>query len=375
MKKRDEFREKLQSTFFIIIFTILFFGLPLQASAKVTGMCVDCHTMHNSQNGANVNAGGAMDNLLSIPAGSASTVDVCVGCHSSTTANTIINNVPIVYNTTEPTTPLAGGNFHWVGAGDDTKGHNVYGIADPDSLTVAPGKNPAGCGTTGSCHFTLAVAPSENNYYRGGCRGCHVFTYHHEDNGVYRFLKGHDESPPLSGTLDSSVRDISSHTDYVTGVEDSDWEYTTDAAGDHNYYKGVNLEYTSNGISLKTTHSMTAFCSGCHGVFHGPLLLGQGMGSASPWKRHPTDIQLPDTGEYGEYDPDADANYSTLSPVAWINPGSPARSEAIVMCLSCHRPHGSPEPDLLRWGYGDCQAGTPNADCGCFNCHTEKDGS
>ncbi len=374
MKKSEEYKmHKRYLIFIIIIMSMLVIGVPLQLSAKVTGVCSNCHTMHNSQDGDAVNAGGSLDNLIKLPDDSAGSADVCVGCHSSTTAETIINSVPIVYNTTEPTTPLAGGNFHWVAAGDDSKGHNVYGLASPDSLTEAPGKNPAGCGTAGSCHYTLATAPSESNYNRGGCRGCHVFTYHHEDNGVYRFLKGHDQNPDASIVDDR--RDIITNPDYVTGVEDDDWEYTTNNTGDHNYYKGTDEVYSSSGIALKATHSITAFCSGCHGVFHGPLTLGEGMGGSSPWRRHPTDIQLPDEGEYGGYDPDVDANYSTLSPVAWLDPENPTRSGAIVMCLSCHRPHGSDQPDLLRWAYGNCVAGTSNSNCGCFNCHTEKDGS
>ncbi len=374
MKIIDKINENKQYLFVVAIISIIFLCVPFQIHAKVSGICTNCHTMHNSQNGDPVNAGGANDYLLSLPAGSASTVDVCVGCHSSTTSNTIINDVPIVYNSTEPTTPLAGGNFYWVAGGDNSKGHNVYGLASSDSLTEAPGRNTAGCSAAGSCHYTLATPPSPDNYNRGGCRGCHVFTYHHEDNNVYRFLKGHDQSPPLGGSIDDR-KDIASHTDYVIGVEDDDWEYTTDNAGDHNYYKGTTSPYTSGGTALGVTNTITAFCSGCHGVFHGPFLLNDGMGSASPWRRHPTDIQLPDSGEYGAYDPQIDANYSTLSPVAWVDPANPAREDAIVMCLSCHRPHGSPEPDMLRWAYGNCTAGSQNANCGCFNCHSEKDGS
>jgi predicted CXXCH cytochrome family protein len=47
---------------------------------------------------------------------------------------------------------------------------------------------------------------------------------------------------------------------------------------------------------------------------------------------------------------------------------------AIVMCLSCHRAHGSDQPDLLRWAYAGMQAGTGTADTGCFVCHTTKNG-
>ncbi len=119
----------------------------------VTGNCVNCHSMHFSQNGQpplfqgqavdGPNAGLLLAN--------------CVGCHSNTTSSETIymlgdSRVPSVYNPgNEPTYPsngstssaLAGGNFFWVGqAGGDVFGHNVFGIAglDPNhSVNGAPG--------------------------------------------------------------------------------------------------------------------------------------------------------------------------------------------------------------------------------------------
>lgn len=377
--------------FFAIIFLLAF---PFKISAKVTGVCTNCHTMHNSQNGSAERRSGdgvGWDATPELAGGSPDTtpasnllVTGCVGCHSSTTGNTIVNKggsqVPIVYNINGPSQNiLAGGNFYW-SASDSTKGHNVYGIADGDMLTSAPGRNPAGCAN--SCHDTLAVAPSSENSNRGGCQGCHVFTYHHEDNGVYRFLKGHGKSTSLP--ISSLNKDISSSPDYVEGIEDDDWEQET--ADDHNWYKGTDKAYVSGGLGLKTYKTISSFCSGCHSVFHGPYdpVIKEGMGGGSsgylaypgsPWMRHPTDITLPDTGEYGNYDPEDPVQYSALAPVAWTNPSSPARSGAVVMCLSCHRPHGTQYSDMLRWDYNSCNAGTPNSDCGCFKCHTEKNGS
>jgi predicted CXXCH cytochrome family protein len=93
------------------------------------------------------------------------------------------------------------------------------------------------------------------------------------------------------------------------------------------------------------------------------------MGNESPWLRHPSDVTLPQTDEYGTYDPVN--NYSTEAPVAWLNPGTPAAGEAIVMCLSCHKAHGSDQPDMLRWDYSAMIAGGGGSG-GCFTCHTEK---
>ncbi|MEW5746844.1 MAG: cytochrome c3 family protein [Nitrospirota bacterium] len=374
-----------------IVFSAIFFfvlsALELPLSAKVTGPCANCHTMHNSQNGSPVARTGtgtgwngsnqlAGGTVQTTPLGTLLTTD-CVGCHTSTGSAPIVslagNDVPIVYNMTAPSTTLAGGNFHWVaqgGAENHKKGHNVFNIAPQDlNLNSAPGANPAACGDS-TCHTTLAVSPGTNNYDRGGCQGCHVFTYHHENNnntmsGVYRYLKGHGSSPTFP-PLPSARRNITSFPDYVKGIGDSDWEYTKSAA-DHNFYNGSNAVYTSNGAGLTNQKTVSAFCAGCHSVFHDE------MGSGSPWLRHPSDKFLPQTGEYGGYNPVT--SYSTEAPVAWTNPATPARAEAVVMCLSCHRAHGSDQPDMLRWDYSAMNAGNGGAAAGkgCFTCHTGKD--
>jgi hypothetical protein len=363
-------------------YILLFLFLPLFlflaysfGNAKVTGVCANCHTMHNSQNGT---AMATDRGSYGTPPYKYLVRDTCVGCHTSTSGQTIINiggsKIPIVFNTGGyPTQPLAGGNFYYVskgGAGNDVYGHNVYGISGSDNnLSTAPGRTPGGCAN--SCHDSLAAPPSTDNYDRAGCQGCHVFTYHHEDNGVYRYLKGHGAPPIISFT--DARKNISAYPDYVIGVEDPDWEQET--VSDHNYYKGTNvITYISEGDSLTTYKTITAFCSGCHNKFHGPIRDSAGMGSSSPWLRHPTDIALPTTGEYSAYK--GYNAYSTEAPVAFTDPSNPSDTTAIVMCLSCHRAHGSPYPDILRWDYAGMIAGTtgPTAGTGCFTCHTTKDG-
>jgi predicted CXXCH cytochrome family protein len=281
--------------------------------------------------------------------------------------------VPIVYNTQLPTNPLAGGNFYWVGnAGfGDAYGHNVNGIATQDLMLTkangAPGVNPSGCAD--SCHYTLADPPNAENSARGSCQGCHVFTYHHEDNNVYRFLKGHGTGP--STPFSSERKDITINTDYVKGIEDNDWEQET--AVDHNWYKGTGDRYVTEGDTLATYQTVTSFCVGCHSKFHGWNKDNKNPPyDKSPWIRHPADLLLPNEGEYSGYDPSDDAKYSAEAPVGWINPSTPVRSEAVVMCLSCHRPHGSDQPDMLRWDYNTMIAGGTSTDTGCFTCHTSK---
>lgn len=378
----------------VVVVLALIALFPLSASAKVSGECVNCHTMHNSQDGAPMavsggawEAGGFLNGTADASPNASLLVADCIGCHSSASSQTIISagssDIPIVYNHIEPVDPLAGGNFYWVAQGDDTKGHNVYGISAVDSnidLTEgAPGHDGVFC--AGSCHISLALPPTPGilpgNWNRGGCRGCHVFTYHHEDNSAYRFVKGHGAS---GLPLDVEPRkDISTWTDYVEGVEDDDWEQETTTR--HNWYKGVTVEYTNNGTDgLTTQHTITAFCSGCHWGFHGPISSDPngvyGMGPiGGPYIRHPVDIALPTTGEYQAYASDPITNYSTETPVGWetlpTDSSGTGAAGPVVMCLSCHRPHGSDQSDLLRFDYDTMLAGMGGSG-GCFNCHSAK---
>ncbi|MBU0908012.1 MAG: hypothetical protein KKA54_06690 [Proteobacteria bacterium] len=359
----------------ILLYSILTLSLSLSAgnaAAKVSGVCGNCHTMHNSQDGVPAlhsgdGAGWADDGTFNQGEASETPasyllISDCVGCHSSTSADkTIIqlgeNRIPIVFNTVQyPSKALAGGNFYNVSRGVDYDGygHNVYGISEHDSkLTTAPGNNR--CGNANSCHNTLAVAPSAQNDYRGSCQGCHYNVYHHKDSNAYRFLNSHDEQFGA----------------YVEGVEHASWEYPDDTTStEHNFYKGVDRNDIGQGgtLELKQTQSISSYCAGCHNTFHS--INGVGIDT---WLRHPTEIVLPETGEYVQYNPVT--NYELQSPVAWIDPATPQRDEAIVMCLSCHRVHGSEYPDILRWDYSKMIANDAGDEAGngCFVCHATKD--
>ena len=109
----------------IMVISLLLWGGGI-GYAKVTGRCDNCHTMHNSQNGADV---ASSPSRFLLKGG-------CMGCHShaseTQTYNLGTSTVPVVnYTGGEPATYLAGGNFYWVqteGGTDmsDAKGHNVF---------------------------------------------------------------------------------------------------------------------------------------------------------------------------------------------------------------------------------------------------------
>ena len=343
-----------------------------QAIAKVKGLCSNCHTMHASQSPWPSEWGSKSQ----LPKEYLLVTD-CIGCHSSNTSSTYYDlggcKVPVVLYTgaSAPTQYLAGGNFWWVKeelGGDDAKGHNVF-LGEDDSLPEAPGNSVGTCGTN-ACHINLSEPYSGSDMVfvlngKYGCQGCHLNVKHHAndhanfesglvdsaDKGWYRFLSGH-------GFTGEGVK----------GYEYKDWEAAPGGTA-HNEYIG---DATATGYGFTQSggagDGVTAFCTGCHGNFsHG------GQGSSSPWKMHPSDAVIPATGEYQYY-----TTYNPLVPVA--RPSSFDFSSApsstvtpgkdMVMCLSCHRPHGSPYPDILRWNYQGWPGSGTN---GCNVCHTEKD--
>jgi hypothetical protein len=331
--------------------------------AKVTGMCGNCHTMHNSQGGTHMIINTEIDGTSGVYP--YLTRGSCVGCHTGT--NDGSNPAPYVYNTVGvdyASETLAGGNFKWV-VTDDAKGHNVKGIpgmTKDDALSVAPGDLglAEGCSST-TCHESLY----NTTEVATGCEGCHLDPKHHapqqaagtpavEANGYFRFLSGH-ENGDGSG---------------VEGIEDSDWQFTK-GADDHNEYLGKAGSNTFGGFSVAgiAGNTMTAYCTGCHGNFHTQV------DTNSNWIRHPSDAVLPSSGEYtaySTYDPNVPVARAALTAVS-----NTVGSTDMVMCLSCHRAHGSPYNDMLRWNYDGMVAGNGsgggNDGTGCFKCHSEKD--
>ena len=379
------------SVFFLGVLTVALLAAP--GWGKVQGVCSNCHTMHNSQGGSAVHSGSPEENLLRTD---------CVGCHSSDTAETIkiigavggTSRVPIVYNTVEPsypTTPtasgndntLAGGNFYWVEHDGDQFGHNVISHADA-VLSEAPGRNH---GCANSCHYSLySWSAPWSGTTGGGCKSCHVPAHHKGGSGT-----------PIADAEDGWYRFLAQMPDHtggtsLKGFEDSDWQQTVSPT-DHN-------EYWDMFDGSSTVAGISRFCAACHGLFHSTLYgqwsvnggfkPGPGGGwHAAPWFRHPAGIYFPETGETSKYNTDGSGPdgvtgpYNPIAPVSRQDIDSVTTPSSIVAvgssgdmvaCISCHRAHGSPYPDMLRWDYlNTCEAKQPNANCGCFICHTTKD--
>lgn len=356
-------------TLVLILFLILL--IPCNSSARVTGVCSNCHTMHNSQDGGSMQTGY---NPGSEPRASLVRANGCIGCHGAADGATWqgVGGAPIVYNASEPTygqKGLAAGNFYYVQQ-DQTKGHNVKntftGVGDDTNITGTPGTDGGGCGACHTPEATSMFIPDPGGdgdpNVESGCEWCHDPKHHADDSGpvvgesggYYRFLSFTAKHPY---TFQQGVG-----FDGCEGIEDDDWEKTVSST-DHNEYSGA----PASGYS----HSISKFCFCCHVKFHGTA----NTQSGSEWIRHPSDHVLPTTGEYSAY-----TTYSPEAPIArdptvlagmagpsgTVTPGSDQ-----VSCLSCHRAHASPEPDMLRWEYSTMNAGGGGSG-GCFTCHTEK---
>lgn len=380
---------------FVVFGRITALTLPLfllnyeRGFASVTGSCANCHTMHNSQDAVNVVhagetpgshaswSGGGLVGGNNTSAQETLLVSDCVGCHSSSSSETIVtigsSRIPIVNNMVAPGNPLAGGNFYFVVKNGDGYGHNVRGISDADAtLAYGPGQL---IGCADSCHETLtltdaATVPLMDGGHKNGCQGCHQSVKHHGksvagqpptvDDGWYRFL-----SAP------------SGHLGYgggVYGIEEPDWEQNPTSSSHNTYYGG------NNSVLQEEPQSIGRFCAGCHYAFHSPgepFALVDNGGGANPWLRHPANVAIPNTDEYTsyvEYDPMIPVGRPEMADIASVDPTVVRPEKDKVICLSCHRAHGSPYPDMLRWDYETCRAGVPDASCGCYTCHSTKDG-
>ena len=332
--------------------------------------CNACHTMHNSQDGASMRFDAGTTPLPILLRGS------CIYCHSGlNTTATIAVEPPKVIGTAAPTYSglagtsaaggtLAGGDFWYVGNVGDFAGHNVNLVdaADATLGNTPPGGAALGaqleCAGTLGCHGDPAVLDP-----LGSLSGAH----HAPHNDVTDVLDGL--------TVGTSFRYLLG----TLGREDTDWQFSETAA-DHNRYNG--LARTAD-TAAATTATISGMCAGCHGSYHNSAVGTDGFGintnnadftaAGAQWIRHPTDYEM--SAVAGEY-----ANFTTYQPETPVGRLAASLGVAgddvnagnrIVLCVSCHRAHGSPYADALRWSYGTMDVGTGVTN-GCMNCHTAK---
>jgi hypothetical protein len=201
---------------------------------------------------------------------------------------------------------------------------------------------------------------------------------HHADDSVLQFGSIVQASQGL--TLGTSYRFLSG----VKGGEASDWEWDISTVNHNEYFGKELVDNPRPALPVTGVESMSEFCASCHGNFHqyNPGVADAGISATagaamSPWIRHPTDIELPNSGEYSSY-----ISYDVYAPVARTtipsaaSPDGRVPAKPIVFCLSCHRGHASRYWDSLKFSYGQMTTGNSGAGAGtgCFACHGDKDG-
>ena len=337
-------------------------SLPTLSMARVKGVCANCHTMHASQ----LNNGiGAFSNGTQTPNG-VLLVNNCYGCHGgdgtarldgTTGAPLVIVSGAPTYNTLLP------GGFLLKGADEKTQ-HSIPDIAGMAAgLTYPPGWVDGGENGRGATQWNTTTLVC------GGTNGCHgdptqadqaksVSGIHHKATALgYRGLKG------------------------ISGAESVSYNV------EHNGYSGIAHLGDANN-----TNTISSLCAQCHEDFHN-LAAGAGdvLNASGAWIRHPTDFALDSANltndaytsmarniqvPIGKVFAGAGMNLEINSTEAADFDAWPTTVNGVVICLSCHRAHGSPYNDLLRWTYEGMVASTTGnqAGEGCFRCHSTKDG-
>lgn len=335
----------MKKTLVICFMTLLSIVLTCGfAGAVATGPCVNCHTMHDSQNGADVGTTGPQPYL---------TLFSCYACHTSGGAA----NAPKIDGTADATgrgagaNSTAGGDVNAGGADKDTR----HDIVPGDTHVMAPPGY-----TTGALTWGTNLVSCEGVY---GCHGKHgtspnlgVHGMHHGTSTAYRWLYAQPGNAGADGTA-------------VNGLESTTYEAGGATQANHNVYD-------SDG-----SDSISAFCGNCHGLFHDSA----NTNASSPFKRHPSDEEaLISNIVAASFTPtNAQINETPFAfTTAQIAAGmlttdvttgtAYTTANGKASCMSCHRAHGTAQKDILRFNYSLMDAGNATNNNGCETCHVNQ---
>jgi hypothetical protein len=337
---------------------IALFSSP--ASAAVSGPCSNCHTMHNSQSPW-PDQWGLQDEG---PRG-ALVADTCLGCHTTDGSDPFDENkYPYVKSSLldgfDDDNCIAGGFFphndddgldnegraHSMGSTETPPGYNA-GDGGPQSDWYMGVKRGLACAGDSGCHGKHDI---ENPM--GAIKGGH----HAPEADVYRILYIDYQGVRSVGADDYEEELIKNVTPGTTGT----------STYDHNVYSA----------DADAEETISELCANCHGDFHGDDDTSVNDDGKSPFKRHPSDVSLPDDWELGtvalvsdNYD-DRDRKYNPLG-----FPDADEGGDPRATCLSCHRAHGTENLDILRFDYDKQLAGQEEASqvkYGCLGCHNEQ---
>ena len=329
--------------------------LSCPALAAVSGVCSNCHTMHNSQGGSSMRLSGDTEPLGALLKGT------CMGCHTTTGGDPLADPgdtgavYPFVYSSSgfNDDNCLAGGFFTDATDPTDNNGNNQHSLGTnnlPAGYAADEDLSDWYTGDTETAGFACA-----------GSNGCHG---RHNVVDDMAAIKGGHHNPTAYRMLYVSLE----MSNGVLGVGASDYEkdlITTPADDDpHNIYSA---EWNDPSISR--------LCAICHGNFHNGI--GDpgdpDCGSSSPWLRHPTDVEIPGDWAIGDEGNLLTGSDYKNNPVGYNDADD--GGQRMATCLSCHRAHGTENADLLRWAYSTQLAGQESGSqitYGCLGCHDKQ---
>lgn len=322
----------------LIVALIVAAGLVLVSGQSFAAICSDCHTMHNSQNGAAATYDGSTTPNAVLLKGT------CLGCHT-TTASAVnglnAQGVPQVKHA--GTDNLAGGNFNLM-ASTDANGHNVLDV-DTDDANIPGTDVPPGSSVGLGGQLTCAGT--------NGCHGNRTTTVQLADlSGAHH---ANTTGEATGAALGSSYRFLKS----VKGYEVSTWRNTSATAHNEYYADGT----AAPAFRATTAAGITGFCESCHSDFHSTT------GTTGAWTRHPADTLLNNGGT--AIPTKYTTTYKFDMPLARSAAPSTisdtvAGTADKVMCLTCHQAHATANADILRFALPN----VGDATGGCNNCHT-----
>jgi hypothetical protein len=302
--------------------------LALSASAVLAfhdggvAECAGCHTMHNSQDGALVDAANPNGNAYLLNAGNSS--DTCLSCHAA-------------YGQFAGGTGYgAGGDFYWLTKTWSWSAHGHTSTSEADAHghnIISPANNLA-------VDATLSSAPGGDflSQYLT-CTSCHD----PHGNQNFRILYDSNLGPIYPGV--------------------GRYNFASDAP---EAYGNSRRTVSGSGIETDLAHTvykngMSDWCANCHDQFHSnnttnlvhPTGVGLGTTVAAAYNAYISSDAVIGGVEATSYrglvpfeavnvdfdDPLFDSENYTQGPTGADQ----------VMCLTCHRAHASPFNDMARW--------------------------
>lgn len=277
--------------------------------------CNSCHVMHNSQDGEPVDFTNPLGNEILLKDESPS--DVCLSCHADQNGS-VLGSDPL-----NPPPERGPGNFVFLfednindaigGATSpipgDASGHNFnapsVGIAaDGTNLTAPGGTYPSLNMSCTSCHDPHGNQNYRQLYGAGDIQG-----------GTFQFIY---PAPIAEGIDFNSTESQTNHNAYTSGM--NEWCM--------NCHTSVHTQGAGAGFRHDMNELLPSSVISYYNVYNGTADMTGGTYSTA----------------YLAEVPFEDATVTTTSTTG-------ATSNSRLMCLSCHRAHGSSSPSAGRWDF------------------------